>query len=81
VTLPKKEEKGYLEIVSGDEGFCIVADSRHAGELAALFLQYGISCERRHNTLSGDEELRFPGDMDRTQVQQVLEGYKQAKGS
>ena len=63
------------------KGFVIVADSRHASELAALFLQYGISCERRNNAHSSDDELHFPGGMDRTQVQQVLDGYKQAKGS
>jgi hypothetical protein len=81
MTLPKKEEKGYLELVSCDEGFCIIAASRHASELAVIFFKYGISCERRNNAHSGDDELHFPGGMDRTQVQQVLDGYKQAKGS
>jgi hypothetical protein len=81
MTLPKKEEKGYLEIVSRDEGFAIVADRQHASELAALFLQHGISCERREDVRPGEDELRFPGSMDRAQVQQVLDGYKNAKGS
>lgn len=81
MTLPKKEEKGSLEIDSHGEGFAIVADKKHASELAALFLQYGISCEQRENVRPGQDELHFPRGMDRAQVQQVLDGYKQAKGS
>ena len=81
MTLPKKEEKGYLEIVSRAEGFAIVAAKQHARELAALFLQYGISCERQDDVRPGEDELRFPGGMDRAEVQQVLDGYKEAKGS
>jgi hypothetical protein len=32
MTLPKKEEKGYLEIVARDDGFAVVADKQHASE-------------------------------------------------
>jgi hypothetical protein len=81
MTLPKKEEKGYLEIVVRDEGLAVVCNKQHAAELAALFLQYGISCERRENVRGGEDELHFPRDMDRVQLQQVLDGYKQAAGS
>jgi hypothetical protein len=79
MTLPKKDEKGYLEIVTRDDGFAIVADKQHASELAALFLQYGSSCERREGP--AEDELRFPAGMDRAQVQEILDGYKTAKGS
>jgi len=79
MTLPKKDEKGYLEIARRDGGFAIVADKQHAGELAALFLQYGVSCERREGP--AEDELRFPAGMDLAQVQQILDGYKTAKGS
>jgi hypothetical protein len=81
MTLPKKEEKSYLEIVSRDEGLVIVAAKQHANELAALFLQYGISCQRQQDVQPGEDELRFPTGMDRSQVQQVLDAYKEAKGS
>jgi hypothetical protein len=81
MTLPKKEEKGHLEIVTRDKGLAIIAGKQHAAELAALFLQYGISCERQQDVVPGEDELRFPAGMDRAQVQQVLDGYKQAKGS
>ncbi len=47
MTLPKKEEKGHLEIVARNECLVIVARKQYAAELAALFLQYGISCERQ----------------------------------
>src|SRR5262249_17521414 len=81
MTLPKKEEKGYLEIAPRDDGFAVVAGQQHAGELALLFLQYGFSCERRQDVRPGEDELRFPAGTARAQVQQVLDGYKYAKGS
>jgi hypothetical protein len=81
MTLPKKAEKGYLEIAPREEGFAIVAEKQHATELAALFLQYGISCERRHDVRPGEDELRFPAGTQRPEVQRVLDGYKTAKGS
>ena len=59
----------------------IVAETQHATELAAIFLQYGISCERVKEVRPGEDELRFAAGMDRAQVQQVLDGYSQAKGS
>ena len=81
MTLPKKEAKGHLEIVARNECLAIVARKQYAAELAALFLQHGISCERQEDARPGEDELRFPAGMDRAQVQQVLDGYKQAKGS
>jgi hypothetical protein len=79
MSLPKKEEKGYLEIQDAGKSFAIVARNGDAGALAALFLQYGISCEREQR---GDEVIfRFPEGMSRTDVEGVLEGYKTAKGS
>jgi hypothetical protein len=79
MTLPKKEEKGYLEIAARADGFAIVADKQHASELAALFLQYGVPCERREGP--AEDEMRFPAGMDPAQVQQILGAYKTAKGS
>ena len=81
MTLPRKEEKGSLEIVSRGDGFAIVAEKQYANELAALLLQYGVSCERRPDVRPGADELRFLAGTDRAQVQQVLDGYKNAKGS
>jgi hypothetical protein len=81
MTLPKKDAKEYLEIVSRDEGLAIVASKQHAGELAALFLQYGMSCERREDIRPGEDELRFPAGMEQAQVQRVVDGYRDAMGS
>jgi hypothetical protein len=47
MTLPKKEEKGYLEIQDSKKGLVIAATKEDADALAALFLQYGITCERK----------------------------------
>src|SRR6516225_10283284 len=78
MALPKKEPKGYLNIVSRGAGFAIVSAKQHAGELAALFAQRGIACERRKNVRRGKDELRFSGDTDQAQVQQILDAYTQA---
>jgi len=80
MTLPKKEEKSYLEVVPRTEGFAIIADKQCASELAVLFLQYGISCERRQVT-PGADELLFLAATNKAEVQRILDGYKSPKGS
>jgi hypothetical protein len=81
MTLPKKDEKGYLEIVDSEEAFAIVARKEDVGALYALFLQYGISCHRKPAMGLAEEALQFPKGMERAQVENILEGYKNAKGS
>jgi hypothetical protein len=81
MSLPKKEEKSYLEIMPRERGFAILAEKQYASELAALFLQYGISCERRQDLWPGEDELCFLPGTNQAEVQQVLDGYKSAKGS
>ena len=81
MTLPKKEEKGYLEIQDAGKGFVIVARKEDAGALAALFVQYGISCQRKEAKDGAEVTFQFSGGMERAQVESVLEGYKTAKGS
>jgi hypothetical protein len=80
MTLPKKEEKQYLKIQDARKGFVLVARKEDAGALAALFLQYGISCERKAKGRT-EVTFQFPQGMERAQVESVLEGYKTAKGS
>ena len=79
MTLPKKEEKGYLGIQDSKKGFVIVAKKEDAEALAALFLQYGISCERKQGKT--EVTFQFLEGMQRAQVETVLEGYKTARGS
>jgi hypothetical protein len=81
MTLPKKEEKRYLEIKESRKGLVLVARKEDAGALAALFLQYGISCERKQTKGTTEVTFQFPKGMERAQVESVLEGYKTAKGS
>jgi hypothetical protein len=81
MTLPKKEEKQYLEIQESRKGFIIAARNEDAGALAALFLQYGISCERKPAKAKTEVTFQFPRAIERSQIESVLEGYKTAKGS
>jgi hypothetical protein len=81
MTLPKKEEKAYLGIQDFGKGFAIVAKKEDAGALAALFVQYGISCQRKPAEGKDEVTFQFPEGMERSQVESVLEGYKTAKGS
>jgi hypothetical protein len=46
MTLPKKAEKGYLQVQRFEGRPRIVAQSEHVAELAALFEQHGIGCRR-----------------------------------
>jgi hypothetical protein len=79
MSLPKKEEKGYLEIQDSGKSFVIAARNGDAAALAALFLQYGISCEREQG--AAEVIFHFPEGLPRSDVEGVLEGYKTAKGS
>jgi hypothetical protein len=79
MTLPKKEEKGYLEIQDTGKGLAIVANKEDAGALAALFVQHGISSERKQT--KGKVTFQFPKGLKRAEIESVLEGYKTAKGS
>jgi len=81
MTLPKKEVKQYLDIQDSGKGFVIVARKEDAGALAALFLQYGISCDRKPAEDSTEETFQFPEGVPRAEIEAVLEGYKTSKGS
>jgi hypothetical protein len=79
MTLPGKNEKGYLEITDWGDGFAIHASKQHAEELEPLFQQHGISCRRDVGPES--DTLVFDVLADREKVRDVLAGYEQAKGS
>ena len=81
MTLPGKDEKGYLKIVDEGRGFSITAEKRHAEELRPLFAQHGISCESREDVAPGKDLLVFTDPADRKKVQEILDEYEQAKGS
>jgi hypothetical protein len=81
MTLPKKEEKGYLQVECSERGSSIAGQSEHIYELAAIFRQRGIPCWREPSTQAGQEALRFNPDADVAAIQVVLEAYASAKGS
>ncbi len=81
MSLPKKAEKSYLHVEPAERGFVIVAQKEDADVLAALFLQYAISCHREADVRPGEDVLQFFDGVERTQVEQVLAGYVTAKGS
>jgi hypothetical protein len=80
MSIGTKNEKCYLEVADGPDGFSIRARKRHAAELEALFRQHGIPCRRLHAGPEADT-LVFNGTADRRKVEEVLTGYEGAKGS
>jgi hypothetical protein len=81
MSLPKKEAKSYLEIEPIEGGFAIFAKKQDADALAALFLQYGISCHRQPDVRPGEDALQFVEGVQQSQVEAVLNGYRTPKGS
>lgn len=79
MSIGTKNEKSYLEIEDRPDGFSITALKRHASELEPLFRQYGIPCKREPGPES--DTLVFAAGVDRRQVEQILTGYEEAKGS
>jgi hypothetical protein len=80
--LTKKADKGYLALTrDGLDGFVIVAEKAHAAELAQLFAQYAIPCRLHSDVAAGHDTLHFDADKDIGRVEEVLDGYKEAKGS
>jgi hypothetical protein len=81
MSLPKGDEKTYLEIAPTEGGFTIHAEGQHAGELQALFEQHGINCRLHPNTHAGASDLVFSREADVAQVKEILDAYKNPKGS
>jgi hypothetical protein len=80
MTLPKKAEKGYLEVTDRPGGFVIVGHQEHLGDLAPLLSQNGVVCRLEGDSAEGGA-LVFDASADRAKVAQILEEYKTAKGS
>jgi hypothetical protein len=79
MSLPPKNEKGYLEITDRPDGFSITARKEHANDLAPLFRQHGLACRREEG--AEQDTLVFDAGTDRAKVEEVLTGYGEAKGS
>jgi hypothetical protein len=81
MSLPKGDEKAYLDIVPTEGGFTIQAEGQHAGELQALFRQHGINCRLHPELPAPRSDLVFSREADVSQAREILEAYKNPKGS
>ena len=81
MTLPTGREKSYLEISPAEGGFTIEAERQHAAELRALFQQHGITCQLHPEARPGRDELVFTWEVKVSEVREILEAYKNPKGS
>ena len=81
MSLPTGDEKSYLEVTPGEGGFTIQAEGQHAAELQALFGQHGIACQLHPEASPGKDELAFTWEVKVSEVKEILEAYKNPKGS
>jgi hypothetical protein len=81
MSLPKRNEREYLEIKDAGDGVSVGVKHEYAGELSVLLRQHGIPHERRKGAASDADELLFPAETDKPKLIAVLESYKNAKGS
>jgi hypothetical protein len=81
MSLPTGNEKEYLEVTPAPGGFTIEAEKGHSSELQALYRQYGIPLEAHPDVAPGKDELVFTREADISQVRDILEAYKNPKGS
>jgi hypothetical protein len=81
MSLPMKNEKAYLQLTDSGRGLVIAGAKGHAAELAALFTQRGIPCRRETDTGPDEDTLVFGDGADAAALTEILEAYKDAKGS
>ncbi len=81
MSLPTGHEKTYLDITPSDGGFMIQAEQPHSAELRALFQQHGILCELVPQVNPGKDALLFTWDVPLSEVREILDAYKNPKGS
>jgi hypothetical protein len=79
MSLPKGDEKTYLEITPAGGGFTIRAARPHAAELRALFAQHGLAYELLRDVQPGCDELAFHRASDVQQAREILDAYKNPK--
>lgn len=80
MTLPAKNPKEYLEINPTAPFPVIEGEPQHVAELEAILVQHGIPCQRTPPARPGWEAVQLPAAA-LEQAQELLDGYKAAKGS
>jgi hypothetical protein len=78
MSLAKRNERAYLEIHDWASGFSIVVKREHANELSALLTQLGMAHKWGG---TGQDALFFNAGSDKLRVAEILESYKNARGS
>jgi hypothetical protein len=81
MSLPPKSEKGYLKLRKTRNGCSVGGKQEHINELATLYGQYGIRFRRGSEGNSEEDALYFEEGTDQAHVQQIMEAYRDAKGS
>jgi len=81
MSLPKRNERQYLEIKDAGDGFSVGVKTEYADGLSMLLRQYGITHVRRKSASSDADELFFSAETDKPKLVAVLESYKNANGS
>jgi hypothetical protein len=81
MTLPKKEEKGYLQLEERSGKIVLIARKEHAAELVPLFQQNGCDCRNEGHISPDEDRLVFGQSVGRAEAGEILEAYKTAKGS
>jgi len=81
MSLAKRNEREYLDIAGSEGGFSITAKPEHAEQLSALLTRHGYAHRRSKELASGLEQLLFAEISLRPKVAEVLESYKNVRGS
>src|SRR5947209_7357688 len=81
MTVPTRKDKDYLEVTGTWSGFSIIAQKQHASELEAILTQRGFPCRREEDVQPDMDAIRFDEKTERTKVEEILEAFKQEKGS
>jgi len=81
MSLPPKSEKGYLQLHQSERGLWAAGKKEHMSELATLYGQYGICYRQEQGGNPEEDVLTFEKGVDQAQVKQILEAYRDAKGS
>jgi hypothetical protein len=81
MSLPDRNQREYLKIMPAKDGFQILATKEDAAVLTVVFQQRGFPCTRQTDMQLDHDALLFAGHVDKTGVQEILDGFKGAKGS
>jgi len=81
MSLARRNDREYLDITGSGDGFSIAAKPEHAEQLSALLTRHGYAHRRNKEPASKLELLLFAEVGLRPKVAEVLESYKNVRGS